>query len=203
MAVAPDVLERVKRWKRNGVPVGEIRERLCRQKVDVEDVDEALDEAKIEKKQPNKKTFTKVVRAKPTLPRTSRRAAPKAKKESTWLTDWVPGDPVDLHKRFNMYPREVFRSRAHYMLSHAAQRLHGNLYAQWNGRLNEHNNNGRLLASLTWLRKNCRWGNSSKTLADAIEELMDTHFIYRTREGVAAKQPAWYGLIWIPRGVRK
>ena len=108
---------------------------------------------------------------------------------------WKPGTPLR-EGRWNKFHRDVFTCERFANLSRTAKLLLLHLFAQWTGFDRGDGNNGRLQATLTWLKRECGWGDSPRSLAHALSELIEAGFITRERNATRSRA-AWYALTWV------
>jgi hypothetical protein len=106
---------------------------------------------------------------------------------------WLPGMQVP-DDRWNRLHRDVFTSMAFRKLDRTSKLLLLHLFTQYNGY-----NNGKLQATLNWLRREFNWGNSPRSLAKAIQELVVSGFIREERHWSRARS-ALYSLTWLDGG---
>ncbi|MFZ2652777.1 MAG: hypothetical protein WA210_21975 [Burkholderiaceae bacterium] len=90
---------------------------------------------------------------------------------------------------FVALPWSVLDSTAYARLSHPAKALLLELARQF-----VRDNNGRLLASLSYLSK--RGWNSADVITRAKRELLDAGFIHETVKGHRPNRASWYALTW-------
>jgi hypothetical protein len=90
---------------------------------------------------------------------------------------------------FIALPWAVVDCPAYTNLSHPARSLLMEIARQY-----VRDNNGRLLASATYLRK--RGWNSSDVISRAKRELIDAGLIYETVKGHRPNKASWYALTW-------
>lgn len=103
---------------------------------------------------------------------------------------WRPGEmPENL--RWNKFHRDVFGSPAFKKLDRTSKLLLLYLFTQWNG-----HNNGKLQATLSALKRDFGWGDSPRSLAQALRTLHAAGFIRRTRDW-SRSRPALYELTWL------
>lgn len=85
-------------------------------------------------------------------------------------------------------PHYVLNSLAYKSLSGNAVRLFFDLFMQYTG-----NNNGKLLASINFMKEHRGW-TSSTTLNRAITELLEKDLIAKTVQGHMPNKASWYAL---------
>lgn len=90
---------------------------------------------------------------------------------------------------FIALPWSVVDCLAYAKLSHPARSLLMEIARQF-----VRDNNGRLLASATYLRK--RGWNSSDVISRAKRELINAGFIYETVKGHRPNKASWYAVTW-------
>lgn len=125
----------------------------------------------------------------------ARAARPRLRKPTT-KNKWRPGEPLP-KTGYSKLPRAVFTSNAYKRLGYPAKVLLVGLLTQcYHGQTKRDSNNGRLVATMSWVHYNIGWpATSTKTLSQAIYELLESELIKRTRDR-SRDNPAWYRLNW-------
>jgi len=88
-------------------------------------------------------------------------------------------------------PHYVMNSNAYQTLGGNAIRLFNDMAMQYNGK----DNNGRLLASFNYMKKNRGW-TSAGALHNALKILLERKLLWKSVQGHRPNKASWYAICW-------